>query len=282
MTVADQILKSLGGTFKAFGLLSKSKLNWVYIFPFAIYGIIFLVGFSITDQIHNELMSYLKNLTSNQIDDNGFFGFLFSASSVLTWIIIKLSVFILLGILSGYVTLIILSPVYAWISEKIEEEITGVSYPFNFSKFIKDIVRAIIIAVRNGIIQIAFTVVLFILSFVPGVNLFTAPLLFIITAYFYGFSFLDYTHERIGLTMGGSIKEVRKLKFAATSLGSLFLLCYMIPWIGPFIACMTSFQLIVAGTTLVLENNSIKSKKSMSPQEIREINPDSSNQESIK
>ena len=225
-------------------------------------------------------MTYAENLSAEWIENNEFFSFLFSASSVLTWIIIKISLFIILGIISGYLTLIILSPIYAWISEKIEGDIKNISYPFKLGKFIKDVLRAIIIALRNSLLQIGWTIGLFILSFVPGINLFTAPALFLVTAYFYGFSFLDYSHERIGLSMGQSIKEVRSKKYAAVTLGGLFLLCYMIPWVGPFIASMTSFQLVVAATVLASENDENKSEKIDSP-DLENLNPESSNQDLI-
>ncbi len=255
MSITEQISKSLSGFRKAFGLISKYKLRWIYILPFLIYLLIFTLGFTLTNGFHDYLMAIVESWTSEWVEEYAFLDTLLSVFSVLFWLIIKITLFILLGTISGYITLIVLSPVYAWISEKIEEEVSGVSYPSNLSKFIKDVLRAIIIALRNGGIELVWTVILFFLSFIPFVNLFTAPLLFIITAYFYGFSFLDYSHERLGLSMGESIREVRSKKFAAVSLGSIFLFLNMIPWIGPLIASLISFHLIISGTLLVLEKD---------------------------
>lgn len=253
MNIQNQILNSTKHIFTAFSIIARCKLRWLYILPFVIYFLVFFSGFALTNHVHDVVMEYVRNLSEGWAEKNGFFSFLFSASSVLTWIIIKVTLFLIFGIASGYITLIVLSPVYAWVSEKSEEELSGNKFPFNFRKFIRDIIRAIVIAIRNGIIQIAWTIALFVLSFVPLLNLITAPLLFIITAYFYGFSFLDYSFERLGLTMKESVSEVRKMKFAAIILGGSFLFLNMIPWIGPLLASLLSFNLVVAGTQLIVD-----------------------------
>lgn len=253
MRIQDQVCKSLKIPLEAFSVIARIKGRWMYLLPFVIYLLTFTSGFALTNELHSYLMDYFHSLASVEDGEGGWLSYLFTASSFVTWIVIKVSVFILLGIISGYLTLIVLSPVFAWLSEKVEEDVEGVTYPFELKKFIKDVVRAIIIAGRNGVIQMLWTLALFLLSFVPFVNLVTAPLLFIITSYFYGFSFLDYTHERMGLNMKQSIARVREMKFAATILGGFFLISYMIPWIGALVASLASFNLVVAGTIISLE-----------------------------
>lgn len=259
MKISDQLFDSLHFTWKAFSMLSTLRLRWIYLLPVLIMFITFFTGFALTNDLHGELMIYLKSLFEQSTHEDGILSILFSVSSVITWFIIKISLFLIFGILSGYITLIVLSPVYAWISEKAEEKLLNKTYPFKLNKFIKDVLRAILIAIRNGFIQILWTVLLLFLSLIPVLNFITAPALFVITAYFYGFSFLDYCNERRGLSMKESVKSVRRLKFASMTLGSIFLFLYMIPWIGSLIAGMMSFNLVIAGTEIVInseKNNS--------------------------
>jgi CysZ protein len=169
----------------------------------------------------------------------------------LTWLIVKLFLFILFGIFSGYITLIVLAPLLTYVAEKAEAEITGEHIPFNLSKLLKDILRAIYIAIRNAGIQILWTLLLMSLSLVPGINLFTAPLLFVITAYFYGFSFIDYTLEIKGYKVKESIEQVRKLRLASVSLGAMFLVLNLVPWIGSFLSTFFIFPLVISATLLL-------------------------------
>lgn len=260
MKAFEQVIRSVKYTYSAFSLMAKMKLRYLYILPPMIYLMVIYTGFSLTGGLHQYLMNALREYTLSMADQTTFLSFLFEASSVLTWIILKISIFILLGIVSGYVTLIVLSPIYAWISERVNREVHGVIRPFNLAKFVRDVIRAVLIALRNGLIQFIWTVFLFVLGFVPLLNLIAAPLLFIITAYFYGFSFLDYAHEQLNLNMGQSIKAVRQMKFAATTFGSIFLISYMIPWFGSFLASLISFHLVISATMVVMENRALEEK----------------------
>ena len=247
----DQLILSIGNVFKAFNLISKIRLNWVYLTPVAVYLIIFVTGFSLTNDLHEQLMAWFKTISGNIEEGGGFLSFLFTATSVLTWLIIKLFLFILFGIFSGYITLIVLAPLLTFLTEKADAELTGQKHPFNLTKFFKDVLRAVYIAIRNAGIQLLWTILLLILSLIPGINLFAAPLLFVITAYFYGFSFIDYTLEIKGYKIKESIIQVRKLRLVSVTLGAIFLILNLIPWFGPFISTFFIFPLVISATILL-------------------------------
>jgi CysZ protein len=255
MTIGDQIYHSLRSFFRAFVLLGKYKLRWVYLLPFVVYLIILLTGLNLTNELHEMVMTWLEGFRSNSSDDSSFVSTLFTISSVLTWIILKIFLFIVFAILSGYLTLLILSPVLAYISERIEEEMKGVHYPFNVGKFMKDILRAVIVTLRNGAVQMAWTLVLLILGLIPVINIFSTIALFVISAYFYGFSFLDYSFERKGVKLKDSVKEARNMKWGAITLGSIFLVVNMVPYVGPLLSCFFVFHLVIAATLLVEEKH---------------------------
>ena len=53
--------------------------------------------------------------------------------------------------------------------------------------------------------------------------------------------------------MGQSIRQVRRLKWMAISLGSMFLLMNMVPWLGPFLSCLFVFHLVISATVTMHE-----------------------------
>ena len=249
----EQVVLSLKYTFRAFLLISQMKIRYIYLLPFVIQIVLMGLGFRFSWPFQEQIVNSLSGLFSDYSESNSAIEFLVSVMSVAAWVIIQAFTFIVLGVISGYVTLILLSPVYAWLSEKTESEITGIKEEFNLLKFVKDVLRAIMLVLRNGMVQLLITIGLLIVGFIPVLNFLVAPALFLVTAYFYGFSILDYSHERKNLSMGESIKATKKLRFASVTLGSVFFVCYMIPWIGPFLASFISFPLVVAGTLLIME-----------------------------
>ena len=52
-----------------------------------------------------------------------------------------------------YVVLILLSPLFAYLSERTEEILTGKTYPFEFKQLVKDSIRGAGIATRNLLIE---------------------------------------------------------------------------------------------------------------------------------
>ena len=145
--------------------------------------------------------------------------------------------------------MIILSPVLAIISEKTASIITGKKYPFDILQLTRDIVRAILIALRNMLIQLGFLIGFFIISFIPIVGwLISFVGNFLIASYFYGFAFIDYTNERNRLSLKQSIQFVRTNKWFAIGIGTIFALCFMVPLIGGIIASFACIVSVVAAT----------------------------------
>ena len=105
-----------------------------------------------------------------------------------------------------YLVLILLSPLFAYLSERTEELITGKKYPFEFKQLIKDSMRGAGIALRNLIIETVFIVVCGIASFIfPIISPFTLIFLFLVNSYFMAFNFFDYVAERKRMHISQSI-----------------------------------------------------------------------------
>jgi CysZ protein len=150
--------------------------------------------------------------------------------------------FIILYILFRYLFLILLSPFLSYISEKQEHRIKGVKAHAGFS-ILHSATRSIRINSRNLLRETVISVLLLIAGFIPLVTLFAVPALLMIQAYFTGFGIMDYYLER-HYTFKETIREVRSHKWAAITLGALFMVTMMIPVLGqmagPYLCTVTA------------------------------------------
>lgn len=140
-------------------------------------------------------------------------------------------------ILYKHIVMALASPFMSPVSEKIEkyynkqkgekfDELTHRNTSFQ-----QQLVRGIRVNVRNLSKELLYTVVLLLLSLIPVINLVTAPLLFLVQAYYAGFGNMDYTLER-HFNYKESINFVQKNKGVAIGNGIIFMLLLMVPVIG--------------------------------------------------
>lgn len=145
---------------------------------------------------------------------------------------IEISIALLLMNFAKYLVVIILSPLLAHLSEKTERILTGNKYPFDPKQFMNDVRRGIRIAIRNLIWQYFFFLLIFLVSFLGWKDPESAPifyLIFVISFYYYGFSFLDYVNERRKLNIDESVLFVRQHRGLAISLGFIYSLMILVP-----------------------------------------------------
>lgn len=98
--------------------------------------------------------------------------------------------------------------------------------------------------------ELFVSLVLFILSFIPGLQVITIPTLFLIQAYFLGFGFMDFYLER-HYKMKETFQLVYQHKWAAVMLGGIFMIVFALPIIGvflaPYLATKTATQYFLKG-----------------------------------
>ena len=128
--------------------------------------------------------------------------------------------------------LIVGSPLFAYLSEKTEAIMEGRDFPFNFSQFLKDIVRGIKLSLRNALWQTVYTFSVLILSFIPLIGWFTPLIALIIECFYLGFAMLDYSCERNKLSTSQSIVFIGSHKGLAIGNGIVFYLMHLVPVIG--------------------------------------------------
>lgn len=127
--------------------------------------------------------------------------------------------------------LVLLSPVMSILSENYDAYLTGQKYKFDIVKLINDIIRAFFVVFIAFILEMSFYLLFFMFSFlVPD---FLEPLCyFLITAFFVGFSFYDYSLERYSVGTFGSLGFAFSKILTMVLTGSIFTLIFMVPYIG--------------------------------------------------
>lgn len=168
-------------------------------------------------------------------------------------------VLVLAGVffLGKYIVMVVVAPFMGPLSEKIED-IVQQKQAKSTANFFSDLMRGLAIALRNVFLELLFTLlinlllspVLGFLNLIPVIGtLLAAVPTFMIQAYFAGFGNMDYTLERKQFGIRASVKFIRQYRWAAIGNGALFLLLFLIPVIGWFLAPAYA---TAAGTLVVL------------------------------
>ena len=143
-------------------------------------------------------------------------------------------------------------------SERIEQIIRGEqpSAKFSPTQFIRDIIRALRLNIRNLIREIGWTIVLLVLSLFAVLTPITSVALFLLGAFYAGYGNLDFTMER-HLSYRESIEFVERNRGVALGNGIGFMLLFSIPVLGIFIALPLSAAAGTIETVRALEREEI-------------------------
>lgn len=248
MTFKNDFSLGIKSYSEAFTFLKKHKLIWYFIFPLLLNILLFTLGYASTVSLSTKWFVYITDILSMDAWNFWGSGFLSAIIHFFMHIVIRFLFIIFFAYIGGYIIIIFLSPVFASLSEKIETIQTGKEFPFNLRQFANDIWRGIRLALRNLVIELLLTVALFIISFIPIIGLFTGFALFFISAYFYGFSFIDYSLERKKLNINESVAFVKTHKGLAIGNGTIFSLVLFIPFIGVLLSGFISIISLTAAT----------------------------------
>lgn len=250
----------LNAYFEAFGFVMRHRLWYFFVFPILFsllaLGILFLVKSEMIDFINGFLMEWF-GLDHQKDDFQGWFG---KILRVMVGIVIWVAATFVFWTFNKYIVLIFLSPVLALLSEKTETILTGKDFPFTAAQFANDIIRGVLVALRNLIIEMLIIVVFTVTGLLfPIISPFLFIVMFVVSAYFYGFSMMDYNNERHQLSIGEGTKLIRRNRILTVSNGAFFDLLMRIPVVGitfaPILGCV--------GATLALHrkydlNNNLK------------------------
>jgi CysZ protein len=221
-----QFFKLLGLGFKnyvkGFNFLIKHKLYWFVIFPVLLFVGIYNLGYYF--EALQWSISYDLQHKITEVDSiNG-----------LIWMSTKIifydQLYYMFTKFTMYFVIILLAPVLAVVSEKIEEKITGNKYKWNLYQIIKDVIRAARLNLRLILFEYAIVIVFLALGTLIGgpvkyIFVYVIPIM--IGFYFYGFGFIDYVNERRRLDIPQSIHFVSKHRGLAIAIGSIYSGCFL-------------------------------------------------------
>ncbi len=261
MRFGKQVSIGFKGYFKAISLLFSKGFMKYMIFPLLLNILIFWLGLSLVIDAAGWASDAFANWIN--ISDGSFWGSetLKGFTSGLIKTIVYVMFLVSFVFFGGFVIIIIMSPLFSIISEKTEYVLTegGIDYPFEFKQFMIDVFRGVGIAIRNMALEMGILIIVFIagiiLSFISWLGVI---FMFFVSAYFYGFSYMDYTNERHKRSLKDSVKFMRKYKWVAIVNGSLFAFVLFIPWLGVALSAFVAVISVIAGTVSMLEIKKIE------------------------
>lgn len=233
---------------KAIEIIFSKGLWCFFLFPVLLNILLFFGGFAAVDYLTELTKNWVFGLINNENATYVGAAYVQGILSGFIWVVLKILFFFIFAYIGGFVVIVLMSPVFSILSEKTEAILTGNSYPFDADQLMRDIARGVLIATRNLFIELGYIVGVFILSFIPVVGQLGAIFLFFVSAYFYGFSFMDYTIERQKYSVSQSVQFIRQHKGIAVANGVLFSLFMLIPFCGVTLAGFVSIISVVAAT----------------------------------
>jgi CysZ protein len=239
----NDIKIGLKGFLAALGFIRRNGLSYYFLFPIVISILVIVALFLVKGEIIDFVNNFFTNTLGLDHTKDDFKGWMGKILRILIAITIWVAITYIFWVMNKYIVLIALSPMLALLSEKTEEILTGKKFPFSFTQLLSDAMRGVGVALRNMVLEVFFIVVFTILGIlIPILTPFLFLLMFIISAYFYGFSMMDYISERHKLSLRQGVRFVRQNRGMAFANGAIFDLLMRIPVIGvifaPIIGCV--------------------------------------------
>ena len=239
-----EVLAAVQAYGKAHQFIMQHKLwKWILI-PGIVYCILFMTGIYFVWGYSGDFVEYLFNLLPVKVWIQDLESSWISFFFILLGLSIRFMILLLCFSYYKYLFLVLGSPLFSYLSEKTEAIMDRKDYPFSWQQFMKDMVRGIVMSIRNSLNQTLCVIALIILSFIPIVGWITPLFAFFIEAYFYGFSMVDYSCERHKLNTKQSIQFIRAHRRIALGNGMVFYLMMFIPVLGWIMA--PSYAVIAA------------------------------------
>ena len=239
------------GYSNAMAFIHKHKMYRYFLWPVVMHLLLFLAGFSGVSYLTDLTIEFLKSFVAENPEAWYNSEILQGVLAVTLWIILRIFFFIAFAYIGGYVVLLLLSPILSLVAAKTTEKITNESIPFSVPQFLNDILRGLAMAGRNFFYQLFITIGLLIIGFIPILGWLTPILLFGVSSFFYGYSFLDYSLESKGLNYGQSVRFVNRNKTLSFALGLPYVLLLLIPYIGLILAGFVAIVSTVASTIAI-------------------------------
>lgn len=251
MNVFRGIVVGISAYKEAGRMLFSPQFRWFLFFPLLFLILLFAGGGWLVSSWGDRLSEVVEAKMDVWIHGQSWLAWVADAAGVLVRMLLKILWFFFFATFGGYIILILMSPVFSWISERTEARLTGREYPFSLRQLFREVFRGIGIAFRNLFFQCLISLFLLLCSLIPLVGLLAPFALFFVSAYFYGFSFMDYAIERKGFNVRQSVRYINKNMGLVIGVGAVFAVSLMIPWFSLFVCSFVSLLSVIAATVAV-------------------------------
>lgn len=203
--------------FRAFSVINDARLWSFFLIP-GLISVALLLGFtSLAFTVNEPLGAWLTSWWPWEWG-NG------TVAEVGKWVSTLL--LILLGLLLyKHLVLILCGPFMSPLSERIEKFLTGrnPNRPIGMVANFRTTMRGIRLSIRLLIRELLLTIPLLLLGFIPGLNIVSVVLLFLLQAYYAGYGNLDFTLERY-FNVRDSVRFIHRHRGIALGNGIPFIL----------------------------------------------------------
>lgn len=143
-----------------------------------------------------------------------------------------------------FTVLTLFSPFNTHLSERLDTQLTGQKFDHSWIRFFNDFIRMLFVVLLALIAELAFLFAYWSFSWIFNSALLDTVVYFTFAAFFFGFSFYDFSLERYGKGIFDTFNFSFSNPIKTILTGSLFLLIYKITYIGiplaPILAVMIS------------------------------------------
>jgi CysZ protein len=164
-----------------------------------------------------------------------------------------LLMFLLLQIYIFFV-LTVLSPFNTVLSEKLDAKLTGKEYVFDLGQVMLDLLRMIFVVFLAVFLEYFTMIVYWIISWILHLGFLDTIAYILISAFYFGFSFYDYSLERHKQGVFSSLGFAFKNMGTVTLTGLCFLLLFYFPYVGVIVAPVIATMI---ATVVYLKKNQL-------------------------
>ena len=241
--------------FSSFRTIRDANLSYVYLYVAVVAIAFWCIGFAISSFFASHMTEIFNSVVSTASFFDSLPDWLVSFSSHVVGFVSWLGFVILFAIISGCITLVFLSPLLTFITDKVwpictSRRLSSLQAP----ALIPSLLRSISVAFCNTVMQFFIIVLIFILSFVPVVGLFTPILALAVNAFFQGASFADYALEHASLSAHQSRVFAQAHRGFMIGVGLPFFLALFIPVVGLYVALALAPATTVAGVRVLAKS----------------------------
>ena len=161
MTRGRQINIGFSTYVRSFEFIFTHGLWICFFYPIVLSFVLFFIGAEFISGLADLVIAYIKSAAGLDGVDSWLMSVL---GTLISWVA-KLLFWILGWFINSwflkYIVLILMSPVLAYVSEKTEKILTGKNYPFDIYQLMKDILRGILMALRNMSVEFGLIILFF-------------------------------------------------------------------------------------------------------------------------